>query len=538
MQTLVARLDETSEFNPYEDTKTGLLEQLERVTVESLITSFGLDMFITDRHGGDVDTIHNVRQIDIDPFMTYKSADNQSDYNNRPSYSHSDVERPFTGANGQLEKTNYQTIKSKARIAYHQDPMNNTVNDAYQDRKLHFFGKSKNRPTDKQAHLDHVIAVKEIYDDRGRVLANADLREMADARTNLQWTNEHLNTSMGKKTIQQYINEHPELPEADKQRMLEADRKARIAYDRTLENKYYASKKFKTDLAKAAGMAGLQMGARQAIGFVFTEIWFSIKEEIKKINSSYFGDYLSAICNGLKKGYAIAKSKYKEIIKRFLQGGISGVISNVITSLCNIFLTTSKNAVKILRQVFPSIIEAGKIIFINPNNYCFKDRMKAVLKVLATGASLVAGILINEALATTGLAEIPIIGEIVTDFCSAFVTGILTCTFVYIIDHSKIVNDLLNVIDNLLLGDVVNYYKEQAIYWEEYAAKLLALDLDKLKKDIVKINRLANDLTEDLSTLQLHIILSRAYTELGIQKPWAGDFNSFMGNRSNHLVFD
>ena len=40
--------------------------QYETVIIYSLITSFGLDFLIKDQHGGDVDTIHNVRQIGKD----------------------------------------------------------------------------------------------------------------------------------------------------------------------------------------------------------------------------------------------------------------------------------------------------------------------------------------------------------------------------------------------------------------------------------------------------------------------------------------
>ena len=163
MQTFIAQLDRLDNYNPYENTKDVLLEQLERVTIESLITSFGLDFIITDRHGGDVDTIHNVRQIGEDPEMTYKKQSNKSDYDNRGKYSHKDVEAPYMGTDGQKQQTNFQRMKNEARKAYHANPKDNTVTDAYTDEQLHFFGKSKNRPTNKSAELDHVKAAKEIH---------------------------------------------------------------------------------------------------------------------------------------------------------------------------------------------------------------------------------------------------------------------------------------------------------------------------------------------------------------------------------------
>lgn len=66
--------------DPQENIMQGLFQQYERVLVESLITSFGLDFLVKDRHGGDVDTIHNVRQIDTDDRMVYKNSANAQHY--------------------------------------------------------------------------------------------------------------------------------------------------------------------------------------------------------------------------------------------------------------------------------------------------------------------------------------------------------------------------------------------------------------------------------------------------------------------------
>lgn len=69
-----------------ESTLGSLFREYERVIVESLVTSFGLDFLIHDQHGGDVDTIHNVRQVGSDPLMSYKNTQNQKDYENRGTY--------------------------------------------------------------------------------------------------------------------------------------------------------------------------------------------------------------------------------------------------------------------------------------------------------------------------------------------------------------------------------------------------------------------------------------------------------------------
>ena len=56
------------------------------VSYKALNTKNGLDFLVSDQHGGDVDTIHNVRQIGKDEQMHYKNKKNEETYNNKGNY--------------------------------------------------------------------------------------------------------------------------------------------------------------------------------------------------------------------------------------------------------------------------------------------------------------------------------------------------------------------------------------------------------------------------------------------------------------------
>ena len=56
-------LNDCPNMDQDEDVFKGIWNQYEGVIVRSIITSFGLDFLVGDQHGGDVDTIHNVRKI-------------------------------------------------------------------------------------------------------------------------------------------------------------------------------------------------------------------------------------------------------------------------------------------------------------------------------------------------------------------------------------------------------------------------------------------------------------------------------------------
>ena len=69
------------------------------------------------------------------------------------------------------------------------------------------------------------------------------------------------------------------------------------------------------------------MGVRQALGFVFAEMWFAIKEEFKKIGDKFdFGKLLKSIGDGIKRGFENAKNKYKELFAKLRKGSSRSLI--------------------------------------------------------------------------------------------------------------------------------------------------------------------------------------------------------------------
>ena len=245
--------------DPEESVRDSIFQQYERVLVESLITSFGLDFLVHDRVGGDVDTIHNVRQIGKNSEMVYKNKANERAYQNRGEYSSAE---------------------------YHSDPRYKEINreisaqkkagklrDAYTGDRI-----ARNGKTD----LDHVVSAKEIHDDPGRVLAGLKGTDLANCEENLKATNPHTNRTKKAKSMQDFLNQYgDEYSNEKKKRMLELDTNARQNKDAKINVAYYTSPSFAKDLSRAAGTVGLQMGVRQALGFVFAEMWFAVKEEFR-----------------------------------------------------------------------------------------------------------------------------------------------------------------------------------------------------------------------------------------------------------------
>jgi hypothetical protein len=312
---------------PEDNVMDSIFKQYERVIVESLISSFGLDFLVKDQHGGDVDTIHNVRKISKDEKMTYKNEMNQSNYDNRGNYNSSEYhsDKRYIEKNRQVKK----------------DKENGNLYDAYTGEKIR---------VNEKSDLDHVMSAKEIHDDRGRVLAGLKGTDLANSEENLNATNPRTNRTKKADSMDKFLDKYgDEYTDEQKANMKKSDAIARKSYEAKLAKAYYTSPQFGKDVTFAAGNVGVRMGLRQALGFVFAEMWFAVKEEFEKVGREFdFGKLLTAIGNGIKRGFENAKGKYKELFEKFKEGAIAGALSSLTTTLCNIFFTTAKNVVKVI----------------------------------------------------------------------------------------------------------------------------------------------------------------------------------------------
>ncbi len=110
--------------------------------------------------------------------------------------------------------------------------------------------------------------------------------------------------------------------------------------------------------------------------------------------------------------------------------------------------------------------------------------MRAVAKILSTGASVVIGVVVSEAIDNTPIGKIPVVGEIVQTFCGSLVTGLMSCTLLYYLDNNKTIDKIIKSLDSIhTIETEIKYYSDQADYFENYAAKLMDIDINKLRQE-------------------------------------------------------
>ena len=548
MTSFVGNIESIVPSSKNESAFETLFSEYERVIIQSLISSFGLDFIVRDQHGGDVDTIHNVRKIGSDNRMHYKDSANEQAYRNRGEY------------DGALYHSDRRFADKKA--AARQDYNNNgtLIQDAYTGQNLEYT-KASAVPKDRRVELDHVVECKAIHDDRGRVLSGISGVDLANQDDNLAWTNKSLNASMGAWArgvndkynrehgcdapmdmvdMEAYIRAHPDLNEQTVNNMRAQHTKSRTAYEQRLSFGYYTSSSFMKATTKASAKVGFKMGLRQALGLVFSEIWFAVRDEIKRAKGSS-QSLFTTIGNAIRRGYENAKTRYKEIWNQFISGSIAGVFSSLTTTICNIFFSTAKNIVRILRQSWASLVEAAKILFFNPDCLPVGEKFRAASKIIATGASVVVGSLIGDMIQKTGIGAIPVVGEIATVFCSSLVTGIMSCSLLYMLDHNSAINKLIDILNKIpSVANYVAYFRQQAALLDEYAAKLFEIDLASFKAETSLYISTVSKLECVSNPIEMNRVLRDLYfNKFKFSSPFGryDNIDSFMSDRSAILTF-
>lgn len=83
----------------------------------------------------------------------------------------------------------------------------------------------------------------------------------------------------------------------------------------------------------------------------------------------------------------------------------------------------------------------------------------------------------------------------------------------------------------------VSYFRHQAQLFEQYAAKLFAIDLDAFQDTTATYSSVVDQVCAAKDEKELNTVLKEVYRTLDLAFPWQGDFDTFM-NGNGHLVFE
>lgn len=532
-------------ISSYADHDFDWMPQLEKTVVNSLATSFGLDfLLLQDKQGGDVDTIHNVRQGhyvadgDSGAANTERQRyENRGEYDTTAYHTHDNYKNQ-----GRADKTSHQA---------------GTLTDPYRGKTM--------GAQDKRA-LDHVIAAKEVHDDPGRVLAELDGVELANRSSNLQSTHQTINSSKGAKPVDAYLadvsrtikeNERkiaawkreldamprdtPEqqhhartleagiakvekrndtLRDIDQDGMRQRDAEARDAYEREVNVAYYTGSKFLKNTAYTSANVGLRMGLRQVMGLIASEVWFELRAKLpsalkglkRRFTFERFLHRVSALLSGI---WRRVQRRFRDLLAEFGDSFLGGVAASITTTVFNIFARSAKNTAKIIREMWGSLVKSIKIMCLNPGRLNDIDQKRAALEALTVGAGAIAASLVLSQLAA--LSATPIIGGPLVSFLAALVSGVVTLGLTWSLLHSplaaKIWDFMARSAHVQTLADFIEINRRLDAYLMELAAT-------ELNVDPCAMVEFAQDLAACNAEFERSLVLATEIERRGIELPY------------------
>ena len=360
-----------------------LFEQCSQNAIDAVVGHFGLAaVVLNSKDGGNVNTTHNVRK------GIYASEAEKQRYENR----------------GEYDSKHYHADKNYIAINKEQGELKQ------QGQGVDYMTGKKIKANDN-TDLDHKVAAKTIHDDRARVLAEVDGADLANTWDNLSLTDSTLNRSKKAMTADEFIaHKKRSLAEldkisktrdlSDKEKMrkerLESidDNKLREDYAKSKENidkkvdrAYYTSAKpYKEALITGAQDAG-KMAIYTAIGEILKEFIIGMSDELKTLFKEFgnesLGDIFKRFAERLKQIWANLRARWKDIIAGSFEAGIVAFFGNLVVFVINIFFTTLKRIVRIIRAGFTSLYQAVKKLF--DENTPENERLFEASKIFVAG---------------------------------------------------------------------------------------------------------------------------------------------------------
>jgi len=458
-------------------------EELHRTVVKSLTTSFGLDfLLLDDKFGGDVNTVHNVRQGVYATDTERQRYEQRDEYNSHHYHSHE----------------NYIATNRAGKKSHEAG----SLADAYTGKIF--------APKDKK-NLDHIISAHEIHNDAGRLLAECDGADLANDSSNLTFTNESMNKAKKAKSMDAFVQtlqeqysttsqeiarlrSMPTLSEQEKKQlnklenkasadfelMKKADKQAREKYNSTINHEYYTSSKFAKNVTSAAINNAFRMGTRQMLGLILAETWFVFRERIPVIVEKHrhtfdASNFLLDATEALRAVWHRVQTKFSAFMTSFKDGAIGGILSSITTTLFNIFFTTKKMMVRLIREMWNNLVQAFKVMIFNPEGLAPGQLARTVSKLVTAGVAVAAGVVINEALAK--ILVFPF-GPELAAFCGALATGILTLVMNYFLEHSALMKKVWAFLDTFKdkYQKALEYYQQVNAELDSYLLELSTLE--------------------------------------------------------------
>jgi len=436
-----------------------LVSESKNTILDNIIKPFGIAKYVVakyDKTGGNITTTFNfekgivANENDQQRYDEWQNAKNNPI--NREPYDKvirlNKFGNPIVNKEGKLVTDYFNNIKKKEIEG--KIPEGSKINDRYTNKEV---GTKINGRIEKNVPIDleHITPVKTIEEEpKNHLYAlgnNPEDRlnsrvETARNDHNLTLIDGNMNRSKGSKDLMVWSNSASKKDPTKTNGEVYGTKKELLEKEYKKSNDFIEKKQLKSQIKKQGkeiGKEAAKMGLQQALGVVLKELTESIFDEISDI---YHNGFISKNQIGetffivfkerlMKIGNRIL-SKWKEVVQAFGEGLFSGFLSNLVTVIINMFVTTGKRVVRLIREGFFSLLKALKLLFFPPENMTLKEAAHEATKLIVAGLAISGGILLEQYMETL-LKSIPF-ADMISTVIVGIITGLGTSLLVFLID--------------------------------------------------------------------------------------------------------
>lgn len=416
-----------------------LILDCRKEVINSIVTPFGLGKIVAayDKVGGNVTTIHNANQK---IYAKKEDEYNRNDYTNTKNSNG----QQFAGNGKNSVGSNF--TKSKM-------DKNGEVIDAYT-------GKTQRADTTSP---DHIESLSQYHKDGGFMQSIKQRADFGTDENNLALTDRSINQSMRdydkkewqEKETQKGLKNKDKFA-IDEEKLNNELNKAKEVKENHLPTNLEKGEYYLKNSASTGLNEGSKMGMQQAIGLVMTEFFTALFDEILDIYKNGFSNgfendrFFSVLKERLKNIALRIQEKWKDVAIAFKDGFLSGFISNLVTTAINMFVTTGKRVVRIIREGIYSLFKAVKMLIFPPENMTYEEAMHEAKKVIASGLIITLGVIAEQYIDSLikGSVILEPLSDILTTIFVGAITGLAVTMTVYYIDKKKNDKDAIKKLIN------------------------------------------------------------------------------------------
>lgn len=329
-------------INPKGDVLSTLLAQIENVVIDSLLKTFGLDELLRSQYGDYLKKIGTTLiEYQQDPAAVEAMLESKAQayiQSTRDGF----VDNAKTMASEQLFKLG--------------SLLNNKIG-----HKLDFATKYLPKSPQELAHansLEDVVDSEAIKNDIESAAdgALAGLATVALQKTNVcEWANKAIDIAQGAQKVCDQIEQISNLPSVAKEALIAEGDRIVQQYSSQLCPNYQPSSELIKLTGKNINTIDLKLEAKQVIGLILNEVWFSVRAEFVA-GFDNLQNFLRRLINAIKTGFKQAMAQYGNILRQGFSAAIDDLISTVQDRLISLFSRTLKRIKDVLQKAAPSLL--------------------------------------------------------------------------------------------------------------------------------------------------------------------------------------